>query len=519
MIFLFALPFLPAGNAESIPDGTADATLQLLSWTQGKTWDGTTLFGDKTNGRIVEVNMEGEVVWKYDVPGGPGTAVGGVMVLPNNNVLFAVLNPESRRGAYEVNRQGQVVWQFVDKRVSHDAVRLLNGNTLLSAAHSEDYSAWPYSDPQVFEVNSQGAMVWSFAFKSVYENDPAYKDIRTTDFGPWTHVNGAIRLPNGNTLMSPRNFGITVEVDANGNVVKEHGEDCTNCPPFVPPDNTCALQARRFQCPHSPVPLPNGRLLVNEPIPTSRVMEYDLAQKKVLWFYDQGTKAQNGEWMMVRGSQRLPNGNTLVTDSHGQLLEVTSDKQVVWKLRLLTYQRAGVEEAPFFQAERIGYKSPQVTIQSPQSSARAGAILLQITEGADVGTIRYSLQDKATNVWIVQNATHLRNVWSDGLTLARKEQGNGTLNLAAGTYRLVVSVDSAGWGYKDYLTPKRINHASLEVNFTVEVATQTSSTMTTSSPASASDETERKGPGRTPNVGVILTFLLLSAVAYLPRRH
>ena len=52
---------------------------------------------------------------------------------------------------------------------------------------------------------------------------------------------------------------------------------------------------------------------------------------KIAWRYE-GTE-ERPFWSNVRGSQeRLPNGNTLITESEGgRLLEVTSDGEIVWE--------------------------------------------------------------------------------------------------------------------------------------------------------------------------------------------
>jgi len=64
---------------------------------------------------------------------------------------------------------------------------------------------------------------------------------------------------------------------------------------------------------------------------TSRVLEYDPVQMKILWQWA-GTK-ERPLYSQLRGfKQLLPNGNILVTeDDNGRLIEVTRDKQVVWE--------------------------------------------------------------------------------------------------------------------------------------------------------------------------------------------
>lgn len=63
----------------------------------------------------------------------------------------------------------------------------------------------------------------------------------------------------------------------------------------------------------------------------SRVMEFDPATKKVYWIYTGEGKATFYSKVRSR-AQRLPNGNTLITESDaGRLFEVTPDNEIVWQ--------------------------------------------------------------------------------------------------------------------------------------------------------------------------------------------
>jgi hypothetical protein len=372
LIFVAALlpVFLGCTTVDPLQVFRADQTFQMQIWKPDKAWNGTTVLSQSfgrdgpMNSRIVEINMRGEVVWGYDT--GARLQISSVQVLPNNNILFAISSDEGKErrrerhgkfadqgGAYEVDRKGKIVWKYVDDRVSHDAVRLTNGNTLITAAHSEDLSPWPYKDPQVFEIDSQGKMVWSFYFKDIYANDSKYRDIRGNDWGPWTHTNDAVRLPSGNTLISARNFNLVLEVSKDRRVVKTYGEDCLNCvSEEIGPK--ARSQGGKIRSPHSPVLLSNGRLLVNEP-GIGRVIEYDPASKKIVWQFGEKIRgarsSESRQRLFVRGSQRLPNGNTLVVDSQGQLIEVTAENEIVWKIRSTFFEPQG---RMFFRAVRRG---------------------------------------------------------------------------------------------------------------------------------------------------------------------
>ncbi len=88
---------------------------------------------------------------------------------------------------------------------------------------------------------------------------------------------------------------------------------------------------------HQPTVLPTGNLLVfdNTGIDRdhSRVIEIDPRDGSIAWRYG----GQPGEELASRtlgSAARLPNGNTLITESErGRAIEVTPDKRIVWEYR------------------------------------------------------------------------------------------------------------------------------------------------------------------------------------------
>ncbi|WP_162917219.1 arylsulfotransferase family protein [Dongia deserti] len=88
---------------------------------------------------------------------------------------------------------------------------------------------------------------------------------------------------------------------------------------------------------HDPDLLPNGHILLFDnlgdlgPSGTSRVLEFDPETHKITWSYG-GTREQPFESNVRSEQQRLPNGNTFVTESDGgRLFEVTKDGEIVWE--------------------------------------------------------------------------------------------------------------------------------------------------------------------------------------------
>ena len=305
-----------------MPRGNPDPKIEISIHQADKVWAGTTLLADNHNlarPRIIEVNMLGEIVWEYPVPQNlrqftnPGF---DVELLPDNNILFVL----PRNGVYQINRKGEVVWSYLNEKVSHDADRLPNGNTLV-AFGAEDQ----ISDAQVKEISPNGQIVWTWYARDHFYKSP-YKDIYNEG---WTHTNAVSRLPNGNTLISPRNFNFLVEVDPQGAVVRTIGEGLL-----------------RFQ--HDPVMLPNGNILMADHSEPQRAIELDPKTGKIIWEFVLPRQ-------LVRDANRLPNGNTLITGAT-MIIEVTNQGEIVWQLRLkdLVLEKREAPGRGFYKAERIG---------------------------------------------------------------------------------------------------------------------------------------------------------------------
>jgi len=124
-------------------------------------------------------------------------------------------------------------------------------------------------------------------------------------------------LPNGNYLVAHYGPGFVKEYDANGKVVKE----------IKAPGG-----------PHSVARLPNGNTVIasGDRKKCARVFEVD-PEGKTVWEVKDGD-LPGASLKFMCGFQRLPNGNTVMTNwvGHGNfgkaphIIEVTRDKKVVW---------------------------------------------------------------------------------------------------------------------------------------------------------------------------------------------
>lgn len=244
-------------------------------------------------GKVFLVSADGTVEWEYPAPG-----CDDLWALPNGNLLFT-----TRHGVQEVTRDKRVVFSYESKSEVYACQRLANGNTFIGECNAG----------RLLEVSPAGKIV---------------KELRLlpegTDGGHF-FMRNARRLADGNYLVAHYGMAVVREYDLQGKVVME-----------VPAPGG----------PHSVVRLANGHTLVTcgngEPDRSNRitkVIEVDKSGKTVWQLTDGDLPGIRLAFMA--GLQRLPNGNTVITNYLGlgpleaigrepHLIEVTPDKKVVW---------------------------------------------------------------------------------------------------------------------------------------------------------------------------------------------
>ncbi|OGY24877.1 MAG: hypothetical protein A2Y57_00935 [Candidatus Woykebacteria bacterium RBG_13_40_7b] len=308
-----------------IERGIVDPDFEVDIFKEDKVYLANTLLPDNhkiDNPRVIEVNILGEIIWEYQLPEdlkkytNPGF---DAEKLPNGNVL--ILLPA--KGVFEIDQDKNIIWSYLDSKVSHDADRLPDGNTLISFGNGDGKE-----DSQVKEVDKNGNIIWSWKAKDYFDND---------QFGSlydqgWTHTNAVARLENGNTLISPRNFNLLIEVNPLGKVVKTFGKE------FLVKQ-------------HDPEILANGNILIANHGEPHQAVEYNYQSEEKIWVFPIPEKKN---WP-VRDADRLPNGNTLITGS-AKIFEVTPKGEVVWQFGLKKPEFDSPKDAPakgFFKAQRI----------------------------------------------------------------------------------------------------------------------------------------------------------------------
>lgn len=346
-------------------------------------YPGNTLVGVQSwsgDGKIVEITPEGPVAWEWSRE---NARVFGVEQLDEKTVLAAVsvrtpadecdeeyLEYERHddhcvhNRVVEIDKEsGAIEWEydwydeFIHWHEVHDVERLETGETAVVDMGND----------RAFTVDRSGTITWEWnATAHLTPGTPFYEKyggpVKQGEHADWTHMNDIDRLQNGNYQLSIRNFDVVVEIDPETNdIVDVVGE----------PGNHTILNHQ-----HNPHRVGNGSTLLVSDSENDRIVELDVTTGERIWEYT-GPSGSSLQW--PRDADRLPNGNTLVTDSrNNRLLEVAPDGEVVWQ-----FEDLGWEVMPLpYEADRIG-AGERPTAPSGNDFAERSE-----TEGPVVETVR-----------------------------------------------------------------------------------------------------------------------------------
>ena len=332
-----ALPALSACNPEY--------SIEVVTYDPTRAFNGVTVFQDLLNGTLVSVNMRGNVLW--DLYMGDYYVGGlnlGFDVLDDGNVLFM---HEGRRKILDPGRM-ELVWED-EPLGGHHAVSMTHRGTILFL-NNEWF--WVEYDPEkppiallgdmIHEVDpATGELVWEWRLWD--HVDPVqHHDPRRVWAGDWSHCNTLRMYPdyeyNGATydavlLNSRRLFTFWMIDRDSGNILWSCGEHGT-VRPELPPGEYLFTDA------HEVTMIDHNRFVLydngNEHTPPlSRAMEIvvdpEAGTVETVWTWTEPDFHMFDYW--GGGLQRLPNGNTLVTNvTRGRLVEVTPDGDKVWEM-------------------------------------------------------------------------------------------------------------------------------------------------------------------------------------------
>ena len=295
------------------------------------------------------LDMDGRIVhrWRFE-----GIRPGYGRLLPNGNLLLRGVDASTpppprdeptkppppferhvrRLGGnatqlWEVDWDGELVWEYRNEKLHHDFVRLPNGNTLfpewvelpedvakqVRGGHRRPGEKLPRMlGDDIVEVDADGNEVWRVHSWQLL-------DPRRDPIGPierrweWTHMNGLDVHEDGRVLFSCRqNSRVGIIDRESGELLWKYGDPDTH-----------------WQ--HHPTWVGENVQIFDNGRTGSRVIEVNPETNEVVWEYA-GNPPQQFFSGHISSAERLPGGSVLICEGAvGRVFEVTRDGQVVWE--------------------------------------------------------------------------------------------------------------------------------------------------------------------------------------------
>lgn len=297
---------------------------------------GYTLFTPMYGKQTYLLDVNGKVAHEWALPGEVGSYA---HLLPGGTLLATIHTsggPEHLAGKgghfVELDKAGQIVWEYRDDFQHHDFRRLANGNTI--------YIAWERLSPELTatirggkagtdyaegiwgdclrEVDRAGKLVWEWRAGDNFDfTKYALKpDVARHEYA---HPNALHPMADGNILVSLRSIDTIVVIDRKtGKIVWERHEPA-------------------WGGQHDAQELPNGNILLFAnrlnlgPQRGSAVVEFDPKTNETVWEY-MAKPTHTFDSHFISGAQRLGNGNTLICEGlWGRIFEVTREGAIVWE--------------------------------------------------------------------------------------------------------------------------------------------------------------------------------------------
>jgi hypothetical protein len=374
------------------------------AWSQEKAWNGYTLITISYSATAYLLDMTGKPAHRWSMPFSKAwprpehirTPVGDkrvyfqkAHVFPNGDLLALYMgfgDTPYGYGLVKMNKDSQLIWKY-SAHAHHDFHVDPDTGNILTLTHEfvrqplaglENLS-YPALADYIVTLSPEGKELRKISILEAFRNSPYravlfQKPANLLNWDP-THANSVAILPAsmaaafpafkpGQILVSLRNIDALAIID---------------------PEKRSVVWASNgpWKAQHSAYFLPNGRILLfdNRGLYAhkktfSRAMEYDPLTLQISWAYSDTGKPPFYSYNNSR-VQRLPNGNTLITESLSRrVFEVTHDGKIVWDYRLPALYKKMVPKLPPYKTPTRGQlKNPHFMVEYQMKLNQASTIL------------------------------------------------------------------------------------------------------------------------------------------------
>lgn len=334
---------------------TYHENIGISRYNKEKAYNGLTLFVSGHAQKAFLISMEGQIMHEWHLPfskvwtnppqikfpaSDDQIRFRKAHLYPNGDILTIYTTTRDTPWGYglvKMDKSSQIIWKYAE-RVHHDVEVGSDGKiyTLIHEIVTDKIPGIkakpPIIEDSIVVLSANGQELKRLSITGIFRNSDFFgvlKLLEPDQKGDVWHTNSvevlddqlADRFPflkKGQVLVSMRNIDIIAVVDMD----KEQVVWATRGP---------------WHRQHDPDFLPNGNMLIFDNRGyygkggLSRVIEFNPTTMEIVWQYTGDEKDIFYSWAKS-SQQRLPNGNTLITESNaGRIFEVTRDKEVVWE--------------------------------------------------------------------------------------------------------------------------------------------------------------------------------------------
>ncbi len=274
-------------------------------------------------------------IWKHTPATDPGGHYWRRVHLYKNGDILAIYEG---LGMIKLDKNSNLIWAYTSPRAPHHDMEVLNNGNIYTL--TREMKKLPHiSSENVMEefitiLSPDGKLINEYSFIDLIENSAYARMLRNDTFikdgGFYGHIlhTNTIEVFDGSLAhISP--------LFKKGNILTSILINHTICIIDLEIGQVVwALGSGMWRNQHQPTLLPSGTLLIfdnKDEESKSAIKEVDPFSQKIVWEY-RGT-ATNPFYSETCGSnQRLPNGNTLITETdNGRAFEVTPNGMIVWE--------------------------------------------------------------------------------------------------------------------------------------------------------------------------------------------
>jgi len=362
---LRSLPYLTFARR---PAGEGEAS-GVVRYDSARSWPGYNLYTIRGICRADLVDMRGRVVhsWSHT----PCQRWAQAELLPEGDLLVVGRETKRKRYLLRLSWQGKVIWKK-DLPSHHDIERTPSGDLLMLTLANRrvvmNENKRLIVDNFLTRLDESGEIVDSLSLFDLLSADPARRAL-VANRAREGKANDLLHANSIEWMREEHLFGTSPLYGADNVLVSLRHQDIVAIVDWRQRRLVWWWGRGELSGPHDATLLDNGQILIFDnglARGWSRIVQVDPVSRRIVWQY--AADPPESFYSIALGScQRLPNGNTLISNSEsGEAFEVTAEGEVVWKF-VTPHQNAQHQRATIVRMKRYAPAVIDPLLRAPQA--------------------------------------------------------------------------------------------------------------------------------------------------------